>query len=284
MEAAAQNSSHEPDTTEAKVGAFYKSFMDESRIDALGVKAIAPQIDAVGKAKNRDDLAALMGRDNLDFEGTLFTIGIDVDLKDPSKYAVYLGQSGLGLPDRDYYLKSAFAKQKSAYEDYARKLLELAGWSKPVAAAQDVVAFETKIAEASWTKAQQRDINAIYNPMSVAELGKLAPGFAWPRMLEQARLGSLQRLVVAEKTAFPKLSAIYAATPIDTLKAWQLIRIADNAAYYLSTPFADAWFEMHNRTLSGQQAQPLRWKRGVHAVSGGDYGVGDRNDTFGNLG
>ena len=73
-------------------------------------------------------------------------------------------------------------------------------------------------------------------------------------------------------------------TPLDTLKAWQTFRIADNAAYYLSQPFADAYFEMHNKTLSGQQAQAVRWKRGVHAVSGGDYGAGDRADTFGNLG
>ena len=284
MEAAAAKAEHEPQTLDGKVGAFYRSFMDETRIDALGAKAIAAQVDAVRNAKTRDDLAALMGRTTSDFEGTLFNLATDIDLKDPKKYAVYVGQGGLGLPDRDYYLKPDFATQKSAYEAYAAKLLTLVGWSDPAKAAKDVVAFETKVADASWTKSQQRDINAIYNPMSIAELGKFAPGFGWAGFLKQASLGDLPRIIVAEKSAFPKLTAIYAATSLDTLKAWQAVRVADNAAYYLSKPFADAYYEMHNRTLSGQQAQTVRWKRGVHAVSGGDYGVGDRNDTFGNLG
>ncbi|MGH8122331.1 MAG: M13 family metallopeptidase, partial [Rudaea sp.] len=134
------------------------------------------------------------------------------------------------------------------------------------------------------SKAEQRDPVAVYNPMTIAELSAFAPGFAWPGFLKQAQLGDLKRIVVGEKSAFPKLAAIYAQTPIDTLKAWQAMHTADNAAYYLSTPFADAYFDLHNKTLLGQQAQSARWKRGVHAVSGGDYGVGDRIDTFGNLG
>jgi putative endopeptidase len=284
MEAAAKNTGHEPTTLDGKIGAFYKSFMDEARIEALGAKAIAPQLDAVRKAKSRDELAALMGRADVDFEASLFVIATDIDLKDPKKYAVYLGQSGLGLPDRDYYLKGDFAEQKAAYESYGTKLLQLVGWKNPEQAAKDAVAFEAAIADASWTKAQQRDINAIYNPMTIEELAKLAPGFAWNAFLKQAQLGDRTRVIVAEKSAFPKLAAIYAKTPVETLKAWQAMRIADNAAYYLSKPFADAYFELRGRTLSGQQEQSARWKRGVHAVSGGDYGVGERIDTFGNLG
>jgi putative endopeptidase len=273
MENAAAQASHEPTTLEGKVGAFYKSFMDATRIEALGTKAIALQLDAVHNATTRDDLAALMGRNNSDFEGTLFNLFIDVDLKNPKRYAVYIGQGGLGLPDRDYYLKPDFAKQKAAYEAYVAKLLALSGWKDPDTSAKDVVAFETKIAEASWSKVEQRDPVATYNPMSVAELQKLAPGFAWAGFLKQARLGDLPRIVVGEKPAFPKLAALYAQTPVETIKAWQAAHIADNAAYYLSSPFADAYFEMHNKTLSGQQVQQVRWKRGVHSVSGGDCGV-----------
>ncbi len=284
METAAKQTDGEPKTLEGKVGAFYKSFMDEPRIEALGAKAIAAQLDAVRNAKSRDDLAALMGRTNIDFEGALFGYGIDIDLKDPKKYAVYLGQAGLGLPDRDYYLKDEFAAQKTAYENYAAKLLGLVGWNNAQAAAKDVVAFETKIAEASWTKTQQRDLGAIYNPMSIAELEKFAPGFAWAGFLREAQLGGMKRVIVSEKTAFPKLAEIYAQTPIATLKAWQALHITDNSAIYLPQAFANAYFNMHNRTLSGQKEQSVRWKRGVHAVSGGDYGVGDRADTFGNLG
>ena len=284
MEAAAKTAGHEPKTLDGKVGAFYKSYMDEARIDALGAKAIGKQLDSVRGAKSRDQLAGLMGRTAVDFEGSLFNFGTDVDLKDPKRYAVYLGQGGLGLPDRDYYLKADFAKQKAAYEAYAEKLLTLAGWKGAAEAAKAVIAFETKIAEASWTKSQQRDPNAIYNPMTVDELAAFAPGFAWRAFLEQAQLGQAKRFIVAEKSAFPKLAELFAKTSLDTLKAWQAMHVADNAAFYLSAPFADAYFELHNKTLSGQQAQSARWKRGVHAVSGGDYGVGDRFDTFGNLG
>ncbi|WP_229238312.1 M13 family metallopeptidase [Dyella amyloliquefaciens] len=283
MEGAAQ--SHAPGTSlEGKVGNFYQSYMDEAHIDALGAKPIAPQLEAVRKATTRDAQAALMGRTGTDFDGALFDLVFDVDLKDNSRYAVYVTQAGLGLPDRDYYLKPAFAKEKAAYQAYVAQLLTLVDWPNPDAAAKDVVAFETAIAQASWDKVAQRDPVAMYNPMSVQDLQKLAPGFAWHDYLASAQLGDLKQIVVAEKTAFPKLSALYAKTPVTTIQAWQAARIADNAAYYLSKPFQDAYFEMHDKTLSGQQQQEARWKRAVHAVSGGDCGVGDRLSCFGNLG
>ncbi len=284
MEEASKKVGLEPITLDGKVGAFYASFMDEAKIEALGAKAIDAQLKAVRDAKTRDDLAALMGRTNADFEGSLFNTFIDIDLKDPKKYALYLSQAGLGLPDRDYYLKDEFAKQKSAYETYVASLLALTQWPDAANAAKAVLAFETKIAEASWTNVQRRDTVATYNPMDRAELAKLAPGFAWDRFLESAQFGKLQRVIVAEKTAFPKLAEIYAQTPLSTLQAWEAMHIADNAAPYLSKAFQDAQFELRNKTLSGQQAQAERWKRGVHAVAGGDYGAGDRFDSFGNLG
>jgi len=284
MEAAAANAEHEPSTLDGKVGAFYKSFMDEERIDAVGVRAIEPQLDAVRHAGSSDDLAALMGRNNSDFEGTLFNLNIDVDLKDPKHYAVYIGQGGLGLPDRDYYLKPEFAAQKAAYEAYLAKLLTLAGWVEPEVSAKNVVAFETKIAAASWSKTEQRDPIATYNPMAIDEFQRFASGFAWPQFLKEANLAGLPRIVVGEKSAFPKIIAIYAAEPLDTLQAWQAAHIIDNAAFYLPKPFQDAYFEMHNKTLSGQQAQSARWKRGVLAVSGGDNLTGERIYSFGNMG
>src|SRR5438874_6253257 len=146
MEAFAKS---EPSTLEGKVGAFYRAFMDESRVNQLGAKAITLQLDDIRNAKSRDDLAALMGRTTTDFEGGLFTYGIDVDLKDPNHYAFYLSQHGLGLPDRDYYLKADFAAQKSAYQNYVATLLRLVNWPDPEARAKDVVDFETQIADAS---------------------------------------------------------------------------------------------------------------------------------------
>ena len=284
IEESAKKTGHNPPTIEGKVGAFYKSFMDEGKIEKAGASPLKEKLAEIQSAKTRENLAAMMGRQNSDFEGGIFGIFIDVDLKDPSLYSVYLGQSGIGLPDRDYYLKPDFAAQKGKYQAYVAKLLHLVDWPDADKRAGEIVNFETRIAEASWTKAQQRDPIAIYNPMSIAELEALAPNFAWRPFLSQAGLDKIDRLVVAEKSAFPKLASVFAETPIETLQAWQAFNIADHAAPYLSKAFTDALFEMRNKTLSGQAEQQVRWKRGVHAVSGGDYGAGDRYDRFGNLG
>jgi putative endopeptidase len=284
LEEEAAKVGHEPADFAGKTGAFYKAFLDEDRIEQLGAKAIASQLSAVRAAGTRDEIATLMGRNNSDFEGTIFAFGIDVDAKDPTQYAVYLGQAGLGLPDRDYYLEPAFADARAKYQAYAAQLLHLLDWPDADARAKDIVAFETQIAQASWTKAQDRDPIATYNAMSLAELASLAPNFPWRPFLANAGLENVQRVVVAEKSAFPKIAQIFADTPPETLRAWLAFTIADNAAPYLSKPFADAYFEMRNKTLSGQQEQAVRWKRAVHAVSGGDYGAGDRSDRFGNMG
>ncbi|MGD0189676.1 MAG: M13-type metalloendopeptidase [Rhizomicrobium sp.] len=270
MEKAASGVGHEPSDLTGKVGAFYKAFMDEKRIDALGAKPIAAQFAAVRAAKTRSDFAALMGRSTIDFEPSLFNVNTDIDLKDPNHYAVYLGQGGLGLPDRDYYLQPNFAAQKAAYQAYAAHLLALIGWINADANAKALVDFETKIAQASWTKAQDRDINATYNPLSIADLQALTPGFDWKAWLASAGLGDRVRVIVAEKSAFPKIAAVYAAAPLDTLRAWLAFHIADGAALYLSKDFSDAFFELHQKTLAGQQQEQARWKRAVHLIGGNE--------------
>jgi len=273
-----------PTSLEEKVGAFYHSFMDEARVESLAERAIGPELTEIKSAKSRDELATLMGRATTDFESSLFGFGIDVDLKDPNQYAFYIGQSGLGLPDRDYYLKPDFAAQKAAYEKYVATLLSLTEWDEPEKWAKDVLDFETKIATASWTKTQQRDPVATYNPMTPDELSKFAPGFPWKNFLAETKMEKLSRVIVAEKSAFPKLVEIYAKTPLETIRAWHAFHVADNAAPYLSTPFTAAYFEMRDKTLSGQKEEKVRWKRAITVVGGGDFGVGDRFGTFGTMG
>jgi putative endopeptidase len=284
METLATNSVKDGGTLETKVGGFYRSFMNEGRVEQLGAKAIEPELSEIKNAKTHDDLGALMGRASTDLESSLFNYGIDVDLKDPNRYAFYLTQSGLGLPDRDYYLKPEFAAQKAAYEKYVGTLLRLINWPDADARVKDVVQFESQLADASWTKAQQRDLLAIYNPMTIEELEKWAPNFAWKQFIAATGMTKLDRVVIAEKTAFPKLTEAYSKAPVDTIRAWHAFHVADNAAPYLSKPFCDAYFELHNKTLSGQKEQQVRWKRAITAIGGGDFGVGDRFGTFGTMG
>jgi putative endopeptidase len=284
MDAAAARAGHEPSDLEGKVGAYYRAFMDSSRVEQLGAAALAGQLDSVRRSGTRADLAALMGRSPRAFTGAIFGTGIDVDLKNPKVYVVYLTQAGLGLPDRDYYLRPEFAAAKAAYQRYAATLLHLIDWPGADARAKEIVAFETAIAGASWTKVRQRDLNALYNPMTIGELATLAPGFDWHRYLEGAGLPNLPRVIVGEKSAFPKIAAIFASTPLRTLQAWEAFTVADNAAPFLSRAFVDASFDLHQRTLAGQQAQTARWKRAVGAVAGGDFLASGRPARFGSIG
>jgi putative endopeptidase len=127
-------------------------------------------------------------------------------------------------------------------------------------------------------------LDAIYNPMTVDELAKFAPGFNWKGFLGTAKMDNLTRVIIAEKSAFPKLADIYSKTPLETIRAWHAFHISDNAAPYLSRAFTAAYFELRGKTLSGQKDQQARWKRAITTVSGGDFGVGDRFGTFGTMG
>jgi putative endopeptidase len=206
-----------------------------------------------------------MGRSG--FEPSLFSVQIYPDLKNSDRYAVYVDQGGLGLPDRDYYLEPSFAAKKQAYQSYVAKMLGMIGWPDPEANAGAITDFETKIAEASWTKSDQRDPDKSYNPVTATELAKLAPGFDWKAWLGSAGLGSREQLIAASKSALPKIAAVYNATPLDVLKAYMAFHLTDNAADSLSSRFAEANFDFHGRTLSGQQALPVRWKRAVRATA-----------------
>ncbi|MFL5494865.1 MAG: M13 family metallopeptidase [Gemmatimonadales bacterium] len=284
MDAGAAKAGRDPSDLEGKIGAYYKAFMDSAAVETLGAAPLAPHLARVRAAATRGAIAALMGRTNLAFDGAIFSTYIDVDLKNPKIYTVYLNQAGLGLPDRDYYLKPEFAAPRAAYEHYAATLLHLIDWPDPDGRAKEIVAFEKAIAQASWTKVQQRDLNAEYNPMTVADLVSLAPGFDWNSYLESAGLPRLPRVVVGEKSAFPRIAAVFASTPLPTLQAWEAFTIADNAAPFLSRAFGDAFFELRRKTLAGQHAQAARWKRAVQAVGGGDFLAGSRFERFGSVG
>jgi putative endopeptidase len=253
---------------EGMVGAFYRAFMDEPRVEALDAGPLAADLSAVEAAKDRTALAVLMGKANSAYFGAVFGVSIGADFKSPDRYAIFLSQGGLGLPDRDYYLQPSFATQKAKYQQYVAHTLEAVRWPDPQAAAKSVVDFETAIAQVSWSKVEDRDPVKGYNPMTVTDLQALAPDFPWAPYLAAADLGAPGRVVVGEKSAFPKIAALYASTPLDTLKAWEAFNVVDGAAPYLSKRFADASFDFHSKTLSGQPEQKPRWKRAAAALDG----------------
>ena len=153
-----------------RIAAAYLSYMDEERINSLGATPLAGDLAAIRSQKTLEDVATAMGASRFRISNTLFYVMISGDAKSPNQYAVHIAPGGLGLPDRDYYLQASLAPKKAQYQAYIEQLLGLIKWENPKESAEQIVAFETKIAEASWTRAQMREREKTYNPMTVAEL------------------------------------------------------------------------------------------------------------------
>ncbi len=249
-----------------KARALYQAFMDRDRVDAAGAEPLKPDLAAISHALTRGELTALMGTSVTSLQTSLFDLSIGTDAKAPDRYAVTVVQSGLGLPDREHYLQPQFAAQKRKYRDYIAQILALIDWPDPGPAADAVLGYETRIAEASWSRVAEREPEKIYNPTTPSALAAAAPGFDWAAFLNAAGLGDLDHLVMQENTALPRLAAIYAETPMQTLRAWAAFRLVDKAAPNLAQPFADAYFAFHATELTGQPQQLSRSRQAVALV------------------
>ena len=252
----------------AKIAALYNSMMDEATIEKRDATPLKPALAAIAVIKTKADMAASMGQASGGFGGAFFGSYIDADAKNPLVNVLYIGQDGLGLPDRDYYLEDSFKDKLAAYEAYVAQMLTMAGYPDPAKNAHDIVTLETAIAQVSWSRAERRDPVKTYNPMSEAALTTYAPGFDWAPYFKAAGLSNARQVIVGENTAFPKIAQIYADTPLETLKAWQAYKVIGQAAPYLSKRFVDASWQFNSHTLRGAVEQRPRWKRAVGLVEG----------------
>ena len=248
-----------------KYGALYASFMDEARIEQVGLKPLLEDVAAVRAIQTKRDFARFMGATNGRFGVTLIEAFVYADTADPTLNSLYLSQGGLGLPDREYYLSKQFEPQRKAYRGYIERTLRKLGVANPAKAADQVMAFETAVAEKSWAAAERRDITRLNNPLSSPELAMFAPGIEWVALFEGANIPPQQRLIATEKTAIRDLAAIYEKTPLDVLKLWQEFHLAHQASPYLNKAMVESRFEF-TRTLSGVSAIQPRWKRATTLV------------------
>ncbi|HEX4739242.1 MAG TPA: M13-type metalloendopeptidase [Allosphingosinicella sp.] len=261
------NDKAHPDRMKAAI--FYQGYMDQPTIEKLDAAPLKARLAPIADATSKEQIAQIMGRSVTgSFGGSFFGPGIGDDAKNPDVYALSLRQGGLGLGDRDLYLDPKFKPQVERYQAYVAQMLGLAGWPNPEAAAAAVVGLETKLAEAHWSRAQNRDRDKTYNPMSLADLQAQAPGFPWAAFWQAADLGDGKRVIVAQNTAMPKIAQVFADTDLDTLKAWEAFRMTDEMAPLLSKRFDDANFEFHGHFLNGQPQQRERWKRAVGVAEG----------------
>jgi putative endopeptidase len=251
-----------PGSVQKKVVDFYNSWMDQSAIEKRGVEPLKADLDAIGKAKTKADIVKLMG--NFDYSGPA-GLYIFPDPADPTKYTVGITQSGLGMPNRDYYLNKGehFDTYRSAYKTYVTKIFELAGDGNPSASADAVIALETKLATVQWKPERQRDVKATNNPVDRAGLKKMIPAIDWDSMLEVAGLSNVQRFVVNETTALRDGAKLLDTQPVDTWKKYLVFHIASDYAPYLPKAFDVAGFDFYQKALAGVEAQRERWKRGV---------------------
>jgi putative endopeptidase len=253
---------------ELKIADAYRSYMDVARIEALDAQPLQPYLAAIRAADSHDAMAAYMGRTVGGLGGSFFATGIGTDQKQPDRYVTSAGQSGLGLPNRDYYLSPLYADKKTQYQAYVARMLEMIGWEDPVGNAERIVALETAIAEAHWTPIENRNRDRTYNEYTIQQLAADAPGFDWNGYFGAARLGDVPRLIVRQNTAMPKIAAIYAETPMATLQAWQAFHTTDQAAPRLSARFSDAQWEFRSRDLQGQPEQRPRDRRAIAFAQG----------------
>jgi putative endopeptidase len=251
---------------DAKIAALYNAMMDEAAAEKLDAAPLKPRLAEIAAIRTKAQMAVYMGKTQGTFGSAFYGAYIDADAKNPKMNVLYLGQGGLGLPDRDYYLVKSYADKLKAYEAYIAQALTMAGYPSPAANARAIVALETQIAKVSWTRAQRRDPVKTYNPMGEAQVAAYAPGFDWAPFFKAAGLSGASKAIVGEKTAFPKIAAIYATTPLRTLKAWEAFKVVDQSAPYLSKRFVDAAWTFHSHELGGADAQRPRWKRAVGLV------------------
>jgi putative endopeptidase len=259
-------------SVQRKVGDFYASFMDEAAIEAKGIAPLKPTLGRVAGIRTASDLARAFGELGQIGVRSPFGAEVDQDLKDNTLYSAYVGQGGLGLPDRDYYLDATnpkFVDAKAKYKAHIANMLRLAGISDPEGRAERIVALETKIAQSHWTRVQRRQVENLYNPMTRAELPVKMPGFDWNAYLTAAGLGGVDRVIVAQPSALTGAAGLVASEPIETWKDYLTFRSIAASAPFLPKAFVDENFAFNGKVLSGTPQLRERWKRGSDIVGGG---------------
>ncbi|MFU8896980.1 MAG: M13 family metallopeptidase [Gammaproteobacteria bacterium] len=256
----------------AKIADLYESFMAEDVIEAAGLAPLAGLLAEIDAIEDHGALVEAFGALRADGVGITLPMAfwVDLDMADTERYALYVTQSGLGMPDRDYYLldNERMVETRAAYLAYIQQLFVLAGATAEdaAAAAGRVLALETALAERHWTRAERRDRQLTYNPVTLASLAEQAPDFDWSRYFAAAGVDPAHTLIVRELSYFPAMAELLVATPMETWREYLRFMALNQAAPLLPADFVAAHFDFNSRTISGVPEMRPRWKRGVATV------------------
>jgi putative endopeptidase len=266
-----QASLSDGDADAKKLADLYASFMNEEQLEALGLKPLQAELAAIDAIKELSALPALMAHMNAIGAGAPYGLGINLDARNSTQYAVILFQGGLGMPDRDYYLKDD-AKLKDArasYRAHVEKMLSMAGESKAADYAAAILNLETSLAKIQWTRVEDRDPIKTYNKTAITELSALMPGYDWQRYVRSAGIeGKVDSVIIRQPSYFTGLGKVMANTPLPVWKAYFKWRVLSAAAPYLSKAFVDERFAFTGSVLRGVPENQPRWKRGIALLDG----------------
>jgi putative endopeptidase len=252
-----------------KVSDLYSSYMNEAQVERLGSKPLRAELQLASGIKHASDIGPLMG--HLDRIGIASPLASAVrpDSKHSAQYAFWITQSGLGLPDRDYYLSddARLVEFRTKYRQHVEKMLHLLGDGAPGKEADKIVALEAAIAKLQWTRVANRDAQKTYNPKTLAQLAKEAPAIDWNGYFTQAGLTSaLPTIVVRQPDYLEGLSSLIESTPIETWSSYFRYRVLSSRAPFLPRAFVEEDFAFNQGALQGTQQPPDRWKRGTQLV------------------
>ena len=255
-----------------KIGDLYASYMDEARRETLGLKPLQADFVRIDALKDKSELPALIGYFNQMRITAPFAVRVVQDAKDATQYAVAVYQSGLGLPDRDYYLNESDAKLKDArakYQTLIEKMLSAAGDKDAATRANEILGLETALAKSQWTRVENRDPVKTYNKFALAKLAELTPGYDWKSQLRATDLdGKVNSVIVAQPSYLTGFGKVVESTPLTTWKAYFKWHLISEYAPYLSKSFVDDSFAFSGTVLRGVPANEESWKRGVRLVEG----------------
>ena len=261
-------------TERQKINDLYESFMDVSVINSRGLTPLQDEIDRINKVTTHEDILRLMGHYEVIGIGRPISLYVDQDFKDAARYIIYITQSGLGLPDRDYYFNEgeSFQEIRSKYVSHIERMLSLAGQENTGAKARRIMELETKIASQHWTRVENRDSEKTYNKYRLTELSDLTPHIEWSLLLDAAQVSAIEELIVRQPSYLKSFDQILHQTEVDDWKAYFQWRLITSFAGFLPEEFVDVDFDFYGGTLQGIEEQPPRWKRAVTLV---DRSLGD---------
>jgi putative endopeptidase len=255
---------------EQKVGDLYASYMDTETRNKLGATPLVPELEKIDALKNHVELAVYLAEANRLGIGTPFALGQYVDFKDPNTYMMYTWQSGLGLPDREYYFleDDKSIEIRSAYIEHVATMFDLAGYDDGAAAADMIMALETRMAAEHMKKEQTRDMVALYNKVPTGELKDLMPSFAWDAYLTEAGIAGIDGVVVTQLDYMQALDGIIQDTSLDDWKIYLKWSALNQFANLLNDEIVQQNFNFYSGTLRGVEEQLPLWRRAVNAVNG----------------